>query len=36
VKTDADHDGYMLIFDFGRVPAGTAVTVSDFVLREIL
>ena len=36
VKTDADHAGYMLIFDFGRVPAGTAVTVSDFVLREIL
>ena len=36
VKTDADHDGYMLIFDFGRVPVGTTVTVSDFVLREIL
>ena len=36
VKTDADHDGYMLIFDFGRTPVGTVVTVSDFVLREIL
>ena len=36
IKTDADHDGYMLIFDFGRTPVGTVVTVSDFVLREIL
>lgn len=35
LKTDADHDGYMLIFDFGRCPAGTEVTVSGITIREI-
>ena len=35
LKTDADHAGYMLIFDFGRCPAGTEVTVSGITFREI-
>ena len=36
VSPDQDYTATMLIFDFGRAPVGTAVTVSDFVLREIL
>ena len=36
VSPDQDYTATMLIFDFGRVPVGTAVTVSDIVLREIL
>ena len=35
VSPNVDYNATMLIFDFGRCPAGTAVTVSDFVLREI-
>ena len=36
VSPDQDYTATMLIFDFGRAPVGTAVTVSDIVLREIL
>jgi len=35
LQTDADHAGYMLIFDFGRCPVGTEITVSGITLREI-
>ena len=33
---DQDYTATMLIFDFGRTPVGTQVTVSDIVLREII
>lgn len=33
---DQDYSAVMLIFDFGRAPAGTAIEVTDIVLREIL
>ena len=36
ISPDVDYNATMLIFDFGRTPAGTQVTVSDIVLREIL
>ena len=36
VSPDQEYAATMLIFDFGRAPVGTAVTVSDIVLREIL
>ena len=34
-KPDQDYAATMLIFDFGRCPAGTAIEVTDIVLREI-
>ena len=30
----ADAEAAMLIFDFGRTPAGTKITVTDIVLQE--
>ena len=35
VAPDQDYAETMLIFDFGRCPAGTAIEVTDIVLREI-
>ena len=32
----ADAEAAMLIFDFGRTPAGTKITVTDFVLQEYI
>ena len=32
---DQDYEATMLIFDFGRCPAGTLIKVSDFELREV-
>ena len=32
---DIDDQTFMIIFDFGRLPAGTVVEISDIVLREI-
>ena len=34
-KPDQDYAATMLIFDFGRCPAGTAIEVTNIVLREI-
>ena len=35
VSPNVDYNATMLIFDFGRCPAGTEITVSDITLREI-